>query len=224
MVSILLVTACAAKSKNTGAATPKEAVTQALESARQLDLKTFNAYTDNYIGMKWDFIGFPVEKEYKVFGELLQPYIIKRKRYEEKRRFAEKVVENLAWEIGEIQEEEDGAKAKIHLTLTNKDMSEAVERYVMWITEDTIHDIEYLSGAFSVSGLVDMVSGIVNECDDDLIRFMDETDSICTMDVIVTAYKDNDGWKIYLTDEFINAFMGNIETIETEGYSERLEK
>ncbi len=212
LASVILFTACGAGSRDLETTTPEDAAEQALESARQLDLESFNACTDNYIGTRWDFSIFPVEKEYKVFNELLQPYIKKGKWYKEKYRFAEKAVENLDWKIGEIQEEEDGKRARILLTLENKNISEAMERYVTWITEDTIDGIEDLVCTFSVSGLADMVTGMVNECDDDLIRFIDETEDTWTTDVTVTAYKEDGKWKIHLTDELINALMGNVNS------------
>lgn len=126
--AVLLLTACAGRTKEKGADAPGEMAEQVMHSVKGLDLETFNAYTDNYEGTGKNLIGFPVEKEYKVFGELLKPHMFENKRYKEKRRFAEKVVENLTWEIREVREEEDGRKARIEMSITNKDIAEAIEQ------------------------------------------------------------------------------------------------
>lgn len=212
LAGAVLFTACGGRTRNMETDTPKETAEQVMNAIKELDLKTFNAYTDNYEGVCWSFFGFPVEKEYKVFQELLKPHIYENKWYKEKHRFAEKVVENLTWEIGEVQEEKGGKKASIELTLTNKDMAEAMENYTMWVVEDAVRD----AGIGAVS-IVKNISLTVNECDDDLIRFIDETEHTWTEEVTVTAVKEEGVWKLKLTEEFINAFMGNIDSQEYEG-------
>lgn len=209
LAAMVLVTACAGRPKAGGTDSPQEAAESVMQSIKDLDLETFNAYTDNYEGTSWNFIGFAVEKKYKVFQDLLQPRIFGSKRYEEKHRFAEKTVEGLTWEIGKVEEKDGGRKAAIELTLTNKDMAEAVERYTMWVIEDAVNDAGY--GAVS---LIKNISSAINECDDDLIRFIDETQEMRTEDVTVTAYQEDGKWKLHLTDEFINAFMGDIDSEE----------
>lgn len=205
----VLLTACAGRTKGSKADTPKEAAEKVMCAIKELDLKTFNEYTDNYEGVGWNFSAFPVEKEYKVFKELLQPHLFESRRYREKHRFAEKTVEELTWEIGRIQEEDGGKKARIELRLTNKDMAEAMERYTMWVIEDAVSD----AGADAVSIIKD-ISLTVNKCDDDLIRFIDETQNTKTEEVTVNAYKEGGSWKLNLTEEFINALMGNIDSEE----------
>ena len=209
LAAMVLVTACAGRTKALGTDSPQEAVESVMQSIKELDLETFNAYTDNYEGMSWNFIGFWVEKEYKVFQDLLQPRIFGSKRYEEKHRFAEKTVEGLTWEIGKAEEKEGGRKATLELTLTNKDIGEAIERYTMWVMEDAVND-----AGFGVVPLVKNLSIAINECDDDLIRFIDETEEMRTVHVTVTAYEEGGKWKVHLTDEFINAFMGDIDSEE----------
>ncbi len=65
-----------------------------------------------------------------------------------------------------------------------------------------------------VGSVIRNISWKVNRCDDDLIRFIDETENMWTDQVTVMAFKEDGVWKIGLTDEFINAFMGNIESEE----------
>ncbi len=211
LTSAVLFTSCAGEVRKEGADTPKEAAEQVMSSVKELDLETFNAYTDNYEGACLKLFGFAVEKEYKVFQDLLNPHVFESRRYKEKRRFAKKVVENLTWEIDGVREEDGGKKASVRIKLTNKDMAEAVERYILWIVENTVNETG-LGAAFVIKN----ISKVVNECDDDLIRFIDETEHTWTEDITVTAYKEDGVWKLHLTDEFINAFMGNIDSEEYE--------
>ena len=211
---LVLLTACAGKGKDKSAGTPKEAAQQTMEAIKELDLKTFNECTDNYEGARRNLIGIPVEKEYKVFRELLQPHIFKGRRYRENYRFAKKVVEELTWKIGEIKE--DGDKARIKVVFTNKDISEAMGRYTLWVVEDMIDD-----AGIGAASFVGRVSDLINYCDDDLIRCIDETEDTWTEEIDVAAYKEDGAWKIHITDEFINAFMGNINS---EKYPEEIEE
>jgi len=207
LAAAVLFTACAGRTKETKADTPREAAEQVMTSIKELDLKTFNAYTDNYEGTRRNF---------KVFQELLQFHVFESKRYKEKYRFARKVVEELDWEIGEVKEQDGGREARIEMTITNRDMARAIERYTMWVMEEAVNEAGI--GAASLAG---NISWTLNQCDDDLIRFIDETEHTRTDQVSVTAYQEDGGWKLKLTDEFINAFMGNMDS---EEYDEELEE
>lgn len=202
----ILLTACAGRTKESKveADTPREAAEKVMRSIKELDFRTFNAYTDNYEGTSRNFMGIPVEKEYKVFHELLKPHIFESRHYKENYRFARKVVEELNWEIGSVQEEDGGRKARIKMTLTNRDMAEAVDRYTMQLVEDVVNDAEM--GAASI---IRNIFFSVNQCEEDLIRFIDETENTRTDKISVMAFKEDGVWKIKLTDEFINGFMGN---------------
>lgn len=204
LLFLVLLTACAGKRKDQSTDTPQEAAQRTMEAVKVLDLETFNACTDNYEGACWNFIGFPVEKEYKVFNELLQPHFIKGKRYREKLAFTETMVEELTWEIGRV-EEVGSDKARIEMKVTNRDISEALDRFEEWIIEDMSNDAEK-----SAAALLWNVADVLNGCDDDLKQFIEETENTWTGEVTVTAYMEDGGWKLHLTDEFINAFMGNI--------------
>ena len=207
LTALILLTACGGRAREEGADSPKEAAREVMRSIKELDLKTFNACTDNYEGICWDFIGFPAEKEYKVFQELLQPHVFESKRYQEKQRFARKAVEELTWEIGTVREEEGGKKASIQMTLTNRDMAEVIDRYTTGLIEDIVRD--------AGGGAIPFIHHIslVNECADDLIRFMDEIEDTRTQEITVTAYKEGGRWKLQLSEEFINGFMGDIGDI-----------
>ena len=49
----------------------KETVQSTMESLKELDLERFNEYTDNYVETYHNWIGIPVEREYRVFVEEL---------------------------------------------------------------------------------------------------------------------------------------------------------
>ena len=90
--------------KGKGAGTPEEAMQCTMESLKELDLDAFNSYTDNYVETYYNWLGIPVEAEYRVFNELLQPGLKKGKRYRFHLQMAEKTVEGLEWEITDVRE------------------------------------------------------------------------------------------------------------------------
>lgn len=102
------------------------------------------------------------------------------------------------------------------MVFTNKDISEAMGRYTLWVVEDMIDD-----AGIGAASFVRRVSDLINYCDDDLIRCIDETEDTWTEEIDVAAYKEDGAWKIHITDEFINAFMGNINS---EKYPEEIEE
>lgn len=210
----VLVAACAGRAKD-GGNSPQEAAEQVMHSIKGLDLETFNASTDNYEGFRWDFIGFTAVKEYKVFQDLLQPHIFEGKRYEEKRRISEKVVEGLTWEIGKVEEKDGGRKATVELTLTNKDIAQAIESYTAWLIEDITRD-----AGFGAVSLMKNIPSAMDGCGDDLIRFIDGTEEKRTENVTVTAYQEDGRWKLHLTQEFIDAFMGDMDSVFADEFAD----
>ena len=76
--------------------TPEKAAQCAMESLGELDLETFNACTDNYVETYYNWLGIPVEAQYRIFNELLQPGRKTGKRYRFNLRMAEKIVEIFA--------------------------------------------------------------------------------------------------------------------------------
>ena len=53
--------------------TARDAAECTMKSLKSLDLKQFNDHTDNYVETYHNWIGVPVEREYRVFNELLEP-------------------------------------------------------------------------------------------------------------------------------------------------------
>ena len=110
IISTLLLCACG-KSETAAPppATPKEAVECILESIKKLDLETLNQYSDNYVETYHNWLGVPTENEYRVFNELLQPRSKRSKRYQSAYKLDQKIMENLTWEITDVQTDKDTA-------------------------------------------------------------------------------------------------------------------
>lgn len=175
-----------------------------MKSIRDLDMETLNNYTDNYVQTYHNWIGVPVENEYRTFNELLQPHSTNSRRYQSAYKLDQKIMENLTWEITDVREEVDSAE--IDMSITNIDMSHVIETYTVQILDDMLESpgigITQLAG--SMSELVtakDSIISIINELDDN---------EIYTTSITVHAYQENGQWKIHLTHDFINAFSGNM--------------
>lgn len=194
--------------------TAREAAECTMESLKTLDLNRFNGCTDNHVETYYNWIGVPVRSEYRVFNELLQPGIKIGKwkeRYEFNYKLAEKMMENLAWEIKDV--EEDGDKAEITMEITNLNMMDVMGKYEISILENMIES--------DGTGIGQMIRDLSNINDDEggLLAIVEscDQDDLSTLEVTVTAQRKNGEWVIHVDNEFINAFMGNIDV---EEYSE----
>ena len=117
----------------------KEAAECTMESLKSLDLDQFNQCTDNYVETYHNWIGIPVESEYRVFNELLQPGVKLgkwKKKYELNRKLSEKMMENLAWKIEDVQE--DGNRAEIIMEISNLNMVDVMGKYEIQLLENMI--------------------------------------------------------------------------------------
>lgn len=212
---ILFPSGCGKAGQNIGADSVETAAEQVMESLRILDLDTFNSYTDNYVQTYHNWLGIPTGREYHVFNELLQPGLKCGKRYENAYRLSGKIMENLSWEITDVRE--NGGKAEIDMDITNLDMGSAEGYYEIYILENM------LSG--EGLGLSQLMRDMSDLLDDNsiLLAIMErmEEEEKSTISVTVSAYRENGSWKIHVSDEFINAFMGNINT---EEYAEDIEQ
>lgn len=194
-----------------GAEALEETVECTMESLKELDLDTFNECTDNYVETYYNWLGIPTEREYRVFNELLQPGLKLGKHYRFNLAMAEKIVDNLEWEITDIRE--DGNQAEIDMEITNLDMADVAGNYEILLWENMI--------AAEGTGMWQMVSDIADLANggEALLALMDEQEDTCTMAVTVSAYQEDGCWKLHADDEFINAFMGNMNLGE---YSEEV--
>ena len=198
--------------------TARDAAEYTMECLKTMNLEQFNECTDNYVDTYHNWIGVPVEMEYRVFNELLQPGVKtgkRKKKYEFNYDLAEKMMENLEWEIKDVKE--DGDSAKITMEITNLNMADVMGKYEIYLLENML--------VSPGTGLGQMIKDISNIMDDEdgLLAIVEscDKDDTCTLEVTVTAYRENGAWKIHLDDEFINAFMGNFNGL---AYSEDVQK
>ncbi len=194
--STLLLCACGKLEPSTPPpATPKEAAECVLESIKKLDMETLNQYTDNYVETYHNWLGVPIENEYRIFNELLQPRSKHNKRYQSAYKLDQKIMAYLTWEITDVQTDED--TAALDMVLTNIDMAKVLEIYESQLLEN-------------------MLIGIIDDVASDL-----ESGGLISIRVTVYAYQENGQWKIHLSHDFINAFSGNMYT---DAYTENLEE
>lgn len=211
----LSLTACAGNAANKS--TPEAALENTMESLKALDLEAFNDHTDNYITTHRNWIGIPVQREYRVFNELMQPGLKGVKHYRWNKEFAEKIVENLSWEIGEVREE--GDEAQIDLTLSNKDLTDVTGVYSLNLMKGMIE-----SEGIGLMHLAGEVYDLVNDSGD-LCAIIDEMDQTRSFTVTVQAKRKDGKWIIHLSEDFINAIMGNFwGSFNGGSYSEEIEK
>lgn len=215
MISGLILSGCGKKESVPAPATPLEAVECVMESIKDLDMKTLNNYSDNYIQTYHNWIGVPVESEYRTFNELLQPHSKNSSRYQSACSLNQKIMENLTWEITDVREGNNAAE--IDMQITNIDMSQVMGNYTTQILENILD-----SPGFSITEFAKDMSELVT-AKDSLISIIDELDDddLSTINVTVSAYQDNGQWKIHLTQDFINAFSGNMYA---DTYTEDIEQ
>lgn len=197
---------CAAKEACDRGSTPEQAAECAMESLKVLDMEAFNQCTDNYVSTQRNWIGIPVRREYRVFGELQQPGFRGGKKFGINRKLAEKIVEHMTWEVKDVRL--NGERAEIDMEISNIDMQNAIGLHEIHILENMLESKGSGMGQL-VKDMTDLVNG-----KEDLIDIMDAlgTDHICTMQVTVSAYQLDEQWEVHVSDEFINAFMGNMMT------------
>ena len=221
LLAILSLSACGthtATRTNETLLTARDAAECTMESLKALDLKQFNDHTDNYVETYHNWIGVPAEKEYRVFNELLQPGVKtgkRKKKYEFNHKIAEKMMENLTWEIEDVREE--GDSAEITMEITNLNMADVTGKYEIYLLENMLD-----SPGTGIGQLIKDISNIMND-EGGLLAIVEacDQDDICTLEVTASAYQENGKWKIHLDDEFINAFMGNFNGMT---YSEDVQK
>lgn len=215
MTSVLLISGCGKKEAEPAPATPTETAECVMESIKELDMETLNSYTDNYVQTYHNWIGVPVENEYRTFNELLQPRSRHSSRYQSSYKLAQKMMENLTWEITDVREYND--TAEIDMEITNIDMAQVMGTYTNQILDNMLE-----SPGTGITQLVRDMSELATT-KDALISIIDELDEsdTSTINVTVSAYQDNGQWKIHLTPDFINAFSGNMYT---DDYAEDIEQ
>ena len=217
LTSSLLLCGCGAGKKNPSPtpATPVETAECVMESIRDLDMDTLNAYTDNYVQTWHNWIGFPIEREYRAFNELLQPASRNSRRYKTSRKLDQRMMEELNWEITEVRES-DGT-AEIDLAITNIDMLQVMDRYEAQLLENILET--------PGTGIIQLVrdTAAVKDTLISLIDELDDSDTVTTS-VTISAYQEEGHWKIHMSPDFINAFSGNMYAVADSEEITRLEE
>ncbi|MCI8597242.1 MAG: hypothetical protein HFJ10_02195 [Lachnospiraceae bacterium] len=215
IIFILLFSSCGRKSQIQADRTPEETARAALEALQELDLDTFNDCTDNYVCTIRNWIGIPTGKEYRMFNELLQPGLVKGKRYEANHKFAEKMMEDMEWEILELRE--SGNVTELDLRITNTDMTDLMGYYIIDLLEQMTE-----SQGLGIGELVKEVSSLKNYNMSKLLETMDylKEQGTRTEELTVQMTKVDGVWKLCLDEDFMNALMGNMNS---EEFSEDVE-
>lgn len=211
IINTLLLCACG-KSETAAPppATPKEAAECILESIKKLDLETLNQYSDNYVQTYHNWLGVPTENEYRVFNELLQPRSKHSQRYQSDYKLDQKIMENLTWEITDVQTDND--TAALDMVITNIDMAKVLEIYENKLLENMLES-PGLGLAQLAADMAELAAG-----KDTLISIIDDmandwdNGGLISIRVTASAYQDNGQWKIHLSQDLINAFSGNMYT------------
>lgn len=202
--SILLLCACGkTKDATLPPTTPQETVECIMESIQNLDMETLNQYTDNYVQTYDNWIGIPVEKEYRIFNELLQTRSKQSKRYQANYHLDQKIIEHLTWEITDVRQNSD--TAELDMIITNIDMAKVMEQYESQILEN-IFEQGFVQFAADMAELAAGKNTLIS-----IIDNLEDTDR-SIIQVTVSAYLDNGQWKVHLSQDFINAFLGNMFT------------
>lgn len=192
----LTLGACTAKKADTETS-PQDTAKYAMEALKQLDLETWNRYTDNYVSTEKNWLGIPVSREYRVFNELLQPGLWKGKRYQSNYRFAQGLVKHLTWKIEAVRE--NGESAEIDMVISNRDMKDVTGNYLIYVME------EMLDGGTGIKAMLKNLADLDYD-KERMLPFLEEADGVISVRVTVTAVKKNGQWRLHLSDSFINAF------------------
>ncbi len=217
VISILFLHACAAGQMGAETAgrecsTPEEAVETAMETLKGLDMKAFNACTDNHVGTHRGWLGFPVKEEYRVFDELMNT---KGKRYEANYNLAEKSLARMSWEIRDVKQKDD--RAEVAMEITNIDMMKVLGKYEISELEYLANGGEFGAGQF-LKGMLRMTNVI-----EDMAAIMDTLgeEDVITVSVTVRVYEESGQWKVHLDQKFIDALLGYGEA---EKYPEEMQR
>ena len=212
LLCTLLLSACGAKDANSTMQSPltaEETADQLMKSLKDLNLDFFNEHSDNHINTERTWLGIPTRRDYQVFDDLLQPFHGNWKKYQKNYVFSKKLMENLDWEIKSVRQK--GSQTEIDMEITNIDMEKATGYYEISLLENMIEGEEtgYFQLAKDIIGLIHSVGST-----DGLSLAMDQLteDDRATINVTLFAYQEDDIWKIRLNQDFINAFMGNINS------------
>ena len=185
LLSLLLLTGCGGQSPQQQS--PEDTVNTAFTALKELDIDTFNDYTNNkQIGNR-------------IFSELL------RRNVEQSHLdLAQVLVQDLSWEITDTQIHND--TATVTLTVQNHDFSNALSTYVA----DLIRNV--VNSQATDTDLARLIKDTINEARNapqNLLPYLQACNTTMSVPITVNLKQNNNCWQIQLDDTLCNALIGN---------------
>lgn len=187
LICTLLLMGCGGAPKRS-AQTPEETINAAFTALKELDMATFNTYTNN-----------------KADGCQLFSDLSRRSSDNAYYSLAEAVVEDLSWEIHEVQIEGDTATADV--TIHNKDFSNTMGIFV----KDLITKIsDNIDENKSLKSLIHDSTKEAIKSPEVLLPYLQNCEDSFSVEVSIILKKTDDTWKIQLNDSLCNNLTGNL--------------
>lgn len=188
LFSIILLTGCGSQAAQQSE-TPEETIHTAFTALQELDMRTFNACTNNKTAS----------------GCYLFEELTRKVQKEGHRQLAQAMVENLSWEIVDIHTQ--GNLAQADVIIKNKDFSDAIGNFVA----DLINNIN--DGRKDGYNLAKVITQTVDEAQNSpetLLPYLQNTKKELTTELTITLKQTDNGWQIQLDDTLCNVLTGNM--------------
>lgn len=173
--------------------TPEETVQTAFTALKDLDMKTFNACTNN-----------KRDGRYRLFDEL-----IRKKKDDKRALIAQALVENLSWEINSI--EINNNKAIVEVTIQNKDFSNSVGLFVADLIQECSNIQE---DGTNLASLTKQMLHKTSNIPETLLPYIQNSDKNISSTLSVNLKKIDNAWQIQLDDTLCDTLMGNMGSEE----------
>ena len=197
----LTLGACSAKKADTETS-PQDTAKYAMEALKQLDLETWNRYTDNYVSTEKKLAWHSCQQGIPGFlTNCFSPVCGREKRYQSNYRFAQGLVKHLTWKIEAVRE--NGESAEIDMVISNRDMKDVTGNYLIYVMEEMLD-----GGGTGIKAMLKNLADLDYD-KERMLSFLEEADGVISVRVTVTAVKKNGKWRLHLSESFINAFFGN---------------
>lgn len=187
LICTLLLMGCGSAQKHS-AQTPEETINTAFAALKELDMATFNTYTNNK------------SEGCHLFGDLSR-----RPSDNAYYSLAEAVVEDLSWEIHEVQINED--TATVNVTIHNKDFSNTMGIFVTDLITKISNNIDENK---SLKSLIHDSTKEAIRSPEVLLPYLQNCEDSFAVEVSIVLEKTNDIWVIQLNDSLCNNLTGNL--------------
>ena len=190
LLCVFLLTGCGTSQAKATTQTPEETIHTAFTALKELDMATFNACTNNKMAGGYHMLS-------DLFGT--------HKNNEAYQQLAQAMVENLSWEINEVQVQEETATANV--TIFNRDFSDALGTYIA----DLIQQInQNQKDGMDISTLIHSTAEQAKKSPENLLPYLQACQNTYTIDVIITLKQTTDGWQIQLYDSLCDNLTGHL--------------